>query len=147
MAGAKLSYNSDIVIRYRMFWRTISYVAISYVKTYDIVLRYGKIEHTMSYPLIYDVATYDIVCLTYDVVCNILCRMFHIRCRILQSYATSYVTYDIVCQTYDIVSCDIVYHIIRYRMSLVYDIVVRYRMFWCTILQHTISYVKTYDIV
>ena len=67
-----------------MFLHTISYVAISYVKTYDIVLRYGIIEYTMSYHLMYDVATYDIVCITYDVVCNI-------RCRILQSYATSYV--------------------------------------------------------
>ena len=74
-----------------MFLHTISYVAISYVKTYDIVLRYGIIENTMLYHLMYDVATYDIVCITYDVVCNIRCRMFHIRCRILQSYATSYV--------------------------------------------------------
>ena len=88
-------------------WHTISYVTISYVKTYDIVLRHRILGHTISYALTYDVATYDIVCLTYDVVCNIRWRIVHIRCRILQ------IVYDIVCSGQ---------HIVRSRLHIVCDI-------------------------
>ena len=114
-------------------------------------IRY-RMSHTISY-----VSTYDIVCPVLDVVYHIVCTISYIRYCIV-GHTISYVRYrmflryrmstcDVVCTTYDIVlhNESITYTIsyvckyMRYRMSVMYDIVCAYRIPYR--MSCTISYV------
>ena len=115
----------------------------------------GFLPHTISY------VTYDIVCLDiryrmsgvgcripyrmYDIVYTILhCWTYDIVCTISYVFMISYVN---ICTTYDIVlhneyityTISYVCKYMRYRMSVMYDIVCAYRIQYC--MSYTISYV------
>ena len=115
------------------------------------------IRYRMS-PTISYVWTYDIVCQVLDVVYHIVCTISYIRYCIV-GHTISYVRYrmflryrmstcDVVCLTYDIVlrneyityTISYVCKYMRYRMSVMYDIVCAYRIQYR--MSYTISYVN-----